>query len=275
MKAVWQRIHNVRTHHTGKLQRLLARTFATIQPNESELRQALARGEVERATNAFPWQKLHDLTPPLRLLFIATWQGGRTVALKKADTLAGLFDLVNPRAVLAAAQQAADLVTAIDEETRGAIRDIIQRGQSGELDIDAQVRLLKQLMGLNRPQANAAWNYLLARQEDNPDMADELTAKYVDRAVRLRSEMIARTETIRAANTGQQDAWAEAVQQGLIPSDSQQVWVASPDACDECEALDGESVPLGATFSSGDDGPPAHPNCRCALSLDTEALQEA
>jgi hypothetical protein len=37
------------------------------------------------------------------------------------------------------------------------------------------------------------------------------------------------------------------------------------DPCDECAENDGEVVPIGGTFPSGDDQPPVHPHCRCAL----------
>ena len=35
--------------------------------------------------------------------------------------------------------------------------------------------------------------------------------------------------------------------------------------CDICAPNDGQVVPLGQAFDSGDTEPPAHPNCRCAL----------
>ena len=36
-----------------------------------------------------------------------------------------------------------------------------------------------------------------------------------------------------------------------------------------CAPMDGEEIDEGGTFSSGDDGPPAHPRCRCWLDTRT------
>lgn len=44
-------------------------------------------------------------------------------------------------------------------------------------------------------------------------------------------------------------------------------WSAEPDACDECMTMDGEVVGVADSFSSGDMTPPAHPNCRCDITL--------
>ena len=44
-------------------------------------------------------------------------------------------------------------------------------------------------------------------------------------------------------------------------------WTAEPDACDICMNLDGEEVGVRDAFSSGDMAPPAHPNCRCDITL--------
>lgn len=41
-------------------------------------------------------------------------------------------------------------------------------------------------------------------------------------------------------------------------------WLAS-DPCEECAENDGQVVPVGSPFASGDDQPPVHPNCRCTL----------
>ena len=41
-------------------------------------------------------------------------------------------------------------------------------------------------------------------------------------------------------------------------------WAVS-DPCDICAMNDGQVVPMGDSFPSGDDQPPAHPHCRCVL----------
>lgn len=71
-----------------------------------------------------------------------------------------------------------------------------------------------------------------------------------------RAETIARTETAFADVGGNMAAYSEA---GV----EKKQWIVGAGCCDECAALDQEIQPLDSPFSSGDDAPPAHPNCRC------------
>jgi len=102
-----------------------------------------------------------------------------------------------------------------------------------------------------------------------------------ERATRRRATMIARTEAARAAVEAEQDAWKST---GIVDGKR---WLLAPDPCEFCEAvakrfgsdgvgLDDSFYPKGATLSGADggkmkldyssiDGPPLHPNCRCAL----------
>jgi SPP1 gp7 family putative phage head morphogenesis protein len=71
-----------------------------------------------------------------------------------------------------------------------------------------------------------------------------------------RAETIARTETAFADVGGNMAAYEEA-------NVEKKQWIVGAGCCDECQALDQEIQPLDQPFSSGDDAPPAHPNCRC------------
>jgi SPP1 gp7 family putative phage head morphogenesis protein len=92
----------------------------------------------------------------------------------------------------------------------------------------------------------------------NDKLADEIVQSEgfsEDRAM-----MIARTETQFAANNG---AMASYEASGVV---SGKQWLAHEDACDECEDNEADGViALDDDFSSGDDAPPAHPNCRCQV----------
>ena len=74
-----------------------------------------------------------------------------------------------------------------------------------------------------------------------------------------RAMMVARTETIRALNVGQEAAFAAS---GVV---GHKRWDAAEDSCDVCRALHGQVAPIGRTFSNGLDAPPRHPNCLCQL----------
>ena len=95
-----------------------------------------------------------------------------------------------------------------------------------------------------------------------------------------RAERIARTESARAYSDGHIAAWKST---GVVQN---KVWVAAADACPFCLDMNGTVVDLDETFmDKGEDqdiewggkdmtmsqeyddvnGPPLHPNCRCAL----------
>lgn len=80
-----------------------------------------------------------------------------------------------------------------------------------------------------------------------------------------RAEMIGRTEIARAQEQGALAAWKKS---GVV---DRVEWVlgsehdADVPAGDECDDNDGVVVAIGEAFPSGDEAPPAHPNCVCAL----------
>lgn len=77
-----------------------------------------------------------------------------------------------------------------------------------------------------------------------------------------RADMIARTETRLADSNGQMEGYrASGVVQGVE-------WTTSMDdlVSEECNANAAAGVVmLGDSFPSGDEAPPAHPNCRCVI----------
>ena len=245
------------------------------------------------------------LAAEVRLLAADAFQ--RMPPVRKLDDgtvqAAGLFALVNERAVSWANREAAELVVQVDAETRAAIRLLILRMQRGHLTVAQAARELRQIVGLTTQQAQAVFNF--RRQlEDRAGLID-LTAKerraltdaqraavgrslvdtqakiekavdrYERRMRRYRATTIARTESMTAANRGQQEAWLAARDKGLLDPDVAQRWIITPDErlCPICEPMDGVTAPLGGLFSNPEtsaqySGPPAHPNCRCAVALE-------
>jgi SPP1 gp7 family putative phage head morphogenesis protein len=97
---------------------------------------------------------------------------------------------------------------------------------------------------------------------------DKLTARVrdtFDDMEKWRAERIARTETSRSAGQGSLETFREA---GF----EQKIWLANPDCCDECQALE-EMGAIGMEerffHDSYSDGltPPLHPSCRCDFGL--------
>lgn len=73
-----------------------------------------------------------------------------------------------------------------------------------------------------------------------------------------RSVMIARTETATAYTAGSRLAYADSGVVGKVE------WIAT-DPCPICAPYAAQKAELDGGFDGGLDGPPAHPNCRCAL----------
>jgi hypothetical protein len=79
-----------------------------------------------------------------------------------------------------------------------------------------------------------------------------------------RAEMIARTELAFAHSQGTLDAWEES---GVVESKESILASGHTDEDDEDCVGNAEAgpIPMDEEFPSGDDGPPYHPNCMCAL----------
>jgi hypothetical protein len=142
------------------------------------------------------------------------------------------FNKVNPAAVKWARTRAAELIDSVTTTTKELISDTISDIFEGK----------------------TTW-----------EQAHEDLMEVFDDEARVRT--IAHTESMWAANEGQKELWAQAVEDGLLDGDEMQVWIVTPDdkLCPICEEQDGMTVPIGEEFPTG--GPPAHPNCRCTIGL--------
>jgi hypothetical protein len=96
-------------------------------------------------------------------------------------------------------------------------------------------------------------------------------------ATTVRSERIARTETIAASNEAANEAYRQS------PLTTAKEWHAEPNACEFCRSINGKVIGLdqdyfkeGQTVEGADEGhlnltyenighPPLHPNCRCTI----------
>lgn len=278
----WRALHRAADAASPRVRaaflRAVARTVEGV--DEAGLSRALRLKDYEAAFRAIPWDRvgeeaLADLMPPV-IRDAASRAGLASARVLRAAGLALDFDFVNPRMVEAAATATADLVTAVSAETKAAIRSVMARSFSEGLPPREAGRLIRPLVGLTERDAVAVTN-LWARltDDDVPEgRVDRQVQRYADRLLNRRAELIARTETIRAAQIGQEETWLQAAERGLIdPERTKRRWSATPDdRTDEvCQGLDGQEVGMDEPFEfDGEeyDAPPdPHPGCRCALVL--------
>ena len=202
------------------------------------------------------------------------------VVLTKQDVV-GRFDLVNPQSVQVAARQTAEAVQQVTASTRKAIREIIRRGQLGQLTVAQQATRIRDLIGLTERQTASVLNFELAQLQAGITGAEleRRVAKKYQQVLKRRATTIARSETIRSANLGQQNLWRQAADQGLINRDTaEKRWITTIDdrACPICIPMDGQLRPLEEPFVSPFNGastltPGIHAACRCAMALEVAA----
>lgn len=215
------------------------------------------------------------------------------------------FDRSNPRAVSAAITQAAKMVTGVDRLTREALAELIGDVLDGAATPAAAARTIREMVGLTAPQQRAVRALgdellsakpgdlisrfpvgplrsrpgLLVRVPKNLSDSQRLSwaARHRERYARmqrnLRARTIARTETVRAANTGQKELWQQARDRGELPRDSYRVWVATPDdrTRDEHADADGQVVRIDEPFvvADGTSEPGEAVSCRCTHVIAT------
>ncbi len=183
------------------------------------------------------------------------------------------FRGVDPHSVAAAKNASSKFADGISAETQKAIREIIERSIAEGITPANTAKLIRPLIGLTSKQAESVQKRTLKTfATKGIEAATKEAEKYGSKLLRKRAETIARTEIMRAQNTGQRAAWDEAVTDGTIAPESQKVWIVAEDdrLCPYCSKLADETVPLDGKFSSAFgvvSEPPLHPNCRCTVGL--------
>lgn len=185
------------------------------------------------------------------------------------------FDGKTEQASKAAEKVAARLVTVVSSETRDAIRLLITNSIRDQISPFEASRLLRSMIGLNRPQMRAALNYRrsLVASGLAPDAIASAMEKYTAKKIRQRAIMIARTEIMNALNTGALESWKQAKKEGLLPDNTKKavLVVGDESTCQICAPLNGQLQDLAKNFKGGPVDramPPFHPNCRCTVYVD-------
>lgn len=245
------------------LDRLGARATA------SAIERALQTGDtvaLARLTALLP-KDLSAAFDALREAFLA---GAKDAAARVSTA----FATEDPFSRAAADRTAAAMVSGVSDETRRAIRTAVAEAFRGQMSTHDVAKLIKPLVGLTERQALAVVRRRAANLAAGMDAAKAASDadRYAARLLRLRAEMIARTELAKASTAGQIEAWRQARAAGRLSPLLVKTWIVTPDdrLCPYCATLDGVQVPLDGAFTSGKytaDGPPLHPNCRCALGL--------
>jgi hypothetical protein len=174
-------------------------------------------------------------------------------------------------------RRTARLVVEVTREQKQALREVILSGYNAGHRPEVVAREVRKVVGLTSREIAAMHNRrdTLLASGVSPDQAARASGKYGQQLLTARAKRIARTELKEAESAGQLDAWREARNEGLISQRVMRTWVASGEACEICQDLDGQVIELDGAYESEEevDHPPAHPNCECTETLIEETTE--
>lgn len=289
----WRRLHRLASGAEPEVRQTFLEALAKLKDGLplDEIADALASGDIDRVLRLIPFDDLHEallaLEEALDGLRASAFDVGTEVAEPYLDaaqlairlghrtTLGIAWQQVSATVLAAIRAEGAERVRQITEETRAAIRQLVERAYADGQHHRQIVKDIREVVGLTTRQEAAVARYRQALIDDEvaPARVETLVAKRRAKMIRQRAQLIARTETMRAMTEGQRASWQTLVERGLIdPNRMEREWMAivptDGRTCPECEALDGARAPIGGSYGSlGGNGPPAHPACRCVERL--------
>ena len=218
--------------------------------------------------------------------------GGEAAAQTRQPDGAELtFEPGDPAVERWALARAADVVEDFGAKSREAVGFLVDWVFTFALPPLSAALLIKGLVGLTKPQAEAALNLegeVLAAEAGSvveraggrfsveipasgasEEFAREQVFEYAVEMRDVRADLAARTEAIEAANEGQRQAWLQAVESGLLDGERKREVIVTPDdRLDEliCKPMSGQQRGLTEPFETPDGelfmNPPFHPGCR-------------
>lgn len=208
-----------------------------------------------------------------------------------AGRLALSFRVTSPFVLRAAETLTATMIRGVSDQTRRAVRRIVFNAIRDGMPPREAARLIRNVVGLTERQALAVERFraLQGATGVSPARLDDMTERFARRKLRDRAMNIARTETMRAGNRGQQLLWEQMTADRLIDTRSfRQRWLTTPDdrLCPRCAPMNGKVVHIGGRFTETERGvlpserepvagetvqsPPLHSRCRCVVVADVD-----
>lgn len=269
------------------------------------IRSAIARHDLAGALKAVPLNELPKKIQTVIAGHIRdTFEGAADLApLPAAVEPAVQFNITNPATLDYIRTMTMDTALRITNETREAVRDAIYRGFTEGIHPYDIAMELRDRIGLTTNQWKTVDNYsafldglserdslaglgkgprdLLRRGgfrrgadpanlQLTPDRKESMLQNYVNRLRNERCTVIARTLVTDASNAGQNALWDQARDEGFLDERLwEKTWMAAHDerTCPICGVLHGQRRELNGNYPSGQNRPPAHPNCRCSEGL--------
>lgn len=278
---------------------------------QKELEAAIATGSVEKVVAVLDLDRQIadairvDVLPTLEDATIEAGRQAPAASMPKGGELRMRFDLANPNATKYLQSYDFNLIKQISDDTRTAVRGVVQNAFANGGHPYEQAKQIKEMIGLTDKQAQSVANFRRMLEEGDrgaltralrdkrhdpvlrralgelgegldQDQIETMVGRYANNALKARAETIARTETINAAQAGQQLSWEQAAQKGFFERTKvRQGWLVTPDDrlciwCAVVPEMNIGGVPLGGYFKTPLGPvlrPTLHPQCRCSLYL--------
>jgi len=284
----WQLLHREADRAYPQLRTVWATVFADYRADldTDAMRAALRSGnllDVERLI-APAWRTVSDAVRlPLELLLRETASRGAEAVLPATEATLGAqvsvqFGRVVPEALTAIETYAGTQIQGIGDTTLRNVRAVIRSGFEDGRSMTQMMRDLESFVGLTPRQTEAleALRQRLLDAGKTRAQAQQAVDRAARRALQLRVENIARTESIWASLEGQAQLWQDAARQGTLdPARFRRTWLVTPDdrlcqtTCAPIPGMNPNGVGLYEPFQTPVGPvmhPPAHPMCRCAVN---------
>jgi len=186
-----------------------------------------------------------------------------------------LFDISQDNAQRYLQQHGAALIRDVSNETRQAIQGAILRANQDGLSSRSAAREIRGLVGLTDRDTQAVQS-LRARMVaagNTPAQIERTTRAKTNQLLRRRAGNIARTESATAVGDGRQQAWQQAINEGVV--DATKATKSAMAAIDNrtsllCRNIDGSTVPINQPFETIEgpqDTTPFHASCRTSITM--------
>jgi len=237
-----------------------------------------------------------ELSAPMQAALMA---GGR-LALETIPGAVELgFEVLDPYVEEYLRTHVADLVREVTLSSQEAVSAMTLDAYRSGLGSRSAAKQIRGAIGLTPRQAKAVTNYRAGlievaegrmtrgelvnrfslsrdtlRGRVTLDRVDQLEGLYQQRWVVHRSQVIGRTESVRAVSAGRMAFFDESFNAGALDESRDRiVWSVTPDdrLCPICAPMDGQERKRGEAFTDGDGSsvmfPPAHVACRCDTQI--------
>ena len=284
----WQLLHREADQAYPQLRLLWQTVFSDYQADlDTDAMRAALRSrnllDVERLI-APAWRQVSDTVRlPLQLLLRETASRSAAAVLPATEAALGAdiavqFGVVVPEALAAIETYAGTQIVGIGETTLRNVRAVIRSGFEAGRSMTQMMRDLEAFVGLTPRQTEAleALRQRLLDAGKTRAQAQQAVDRAARRALQLRVENIARTESIWSAHAGNHALLQEAARQGTLDRESyRRFWLVTPDdrtcntICTQVPSLNPNGVRLDEPFQTPVGPvmfPPAHPQCRCSVN---------